>query len=315
MLVKNERSSDINNLITRSYQLFEVGNFVEARGLLDEAHKLDYEDPEIRSALRACGYWSQRQKSLEGLNGDGPRGDYLRRQWCHYVTRYKAGFDHPLEEGTTRLRKWVHNEALSYYLRQVSESSDPEALLQAGRCRKVLGRFEECITTLEETVRLMGNSDSRLLAELADTYALVGESEPAKVLMREALFIDAGKVELDEIVSPLFRRLIDRLCKERDMEDPGFQEWLPVYGAIWGVLDVKRELSPVEYGKLKQTIYALKSEIADGDKQGILTPKLINHYFRMIDHYQSTGGDRSAIDEVLINIKLLSPAIYRKNFE
>lgn len=315
MLEENERSSDINNLITRSYQLFETGDFTEARSLLDEAHALDFEDLEVRSALRACGFWNQRLQSLEALNGDGPRGDYLRRQWNHYNCRYRAGFDHSLDEGSNRLKKWVHNEALGYYRRQASESSDSEALLQAGRCRKVLGRYEECISTLEEAVRLTGNKDSRLLAELADTYALIGESQPAKVLMREALFLDAGKVELDEIVSPLFRRLIDRLGKERDSKDPGFSEWLPVYGAVWGVLDVKRELSPVEYGKLKQTIYALKSEIADGDEQGSLKPKLINQYFRLIDHYQSTGADRSAIDEVLINIKLLSPAIYRTYFE
>ncbi len=315
MLKEKERSSDINNLITRSYHFFETGDFIEARSLLDEAHSLDFEDLEVRSALRACGFWNQRLKSLEALNGNGPRGDYLRRQWNHYNSRYRTGFDHPLDEGSARLKKWVHNEALEYFRRQASESSDSEALLQAGRCRKVLGRYEECISTLEEAVRLTGNKDSRLLAELADTYALIGESQPAKVLMREALFLDAGKVELDEIVSPLFRRLIDRLGKELDCNDTGFPEWLPVYGTIWGVLDVRRELNPVEYGKLKQTIYALKSEIADGDEQGSLTPKLINQYFRLIDHYQSTGADRSAIDEVLINIKLLSPAIYRTYYE
>lgn len=315
MLVKKERSSDINNLITRSYQLFETGEFDKARSLLDEAHALDFEDFEIRSALRACGFWLQRQQSLEAINGNGPRGDYLCRQWRQFVDVYRSGFDHPLDEGSSRLKRWVHTLALEYYGRQASESSDSEALLQAGRCRKELGRYEECIATLEEAVRLNGNNDSRLLAELADTYALIGESQPAKVLMREALFLDAGKVELSEIVSPLFGRLIERLGKEVNKESPGFTEWLPVYGALWGVLDVKRELSPVEYGKLKQAIYALKSEIADGDKQGILMPKLLNHFFRMIDHLQSTGAERSAIDEVLMNIKLLSPDIYRNYFE
>ena len=88
-----------------------------------------------------------------------------------------------------------------------------------------------------------------------------------------------------------------------------------MYGAIWGVLDVKRELSPVEYGKLKQAIYAMKSEIADGDERGVLTPRLINHYFRLIDHYQSAGADRSAIEEAMISVKLLSPSVYMTYFE
>ena len=308
---KNELRSEIKKLITGSYQYFETGDFSNARKLLDQAHALDYENPEVSSALRACGFWDQRLQSLETLEGDGNRGDYLRRQWNHYQSSYRTGFSHSLDEGSARLKRWVYSTALSYYLKQASDFSDSEAFLQAGRCRKALGRYEESIATLEEAVRVSGDNESRLLAELADTYALIGESRPAKVLMREALFINAAAVELDEIQSPLFRRLIERLEQTVDAEDHGFPEWLAVYGTIWGVLDVTRELSPVEYGRLKQKIYALKNEIADGDSHGRLTPKLINHYFRLIDHYQTTGAGRTTIEEILMEIKLLSPAIYR----
>jgi tetratricopeptide (TPR) repeat protein len=254
-------------------------------------------------------------KNLEELGGNGTRGDYLRRQWSHFINSYSTGFEYKFVEGTERLNRWLHNLALEYYRKQFSESADPEALLQTGRCIKALGRYEECITALEEAVRLTGNKDSRLLAELADTYALIGEPRPAKVLMREALFLDAGRIDFGEIISPLFRRLIDRLKEEKETDDPSFPEWLAVYGTIWGVLDVKRELNPVEYGKLKQSIYSLKSEIADGDKKGSLTPKLVNHYLRLIDHYQDSKSDRSSIEEVLMNIKLLVPSIYRTYFE
>ncbi len=192
---------------------------------------------------------------------------------------------------------------------------DASVLFKAGRCLKILGRYEKSISTLERALREAGDSDARLLVELADTYAMVGETKAAKVLMREALFVEAGALELNEITSPLFRRLIERLATVRNREDVSFVEWLPVYGAIWGVLDVRRELSPVEYGKLKQAVYALKSEIANGDEQGELTPRLINHYFRLIDHYQSIGADRMAIDEAMISIKLLSPSIYMTYFE
>jgi len=313
-----EQNSNIDKLILRSYQFFEKGDFVDAQLLLDEAHALDFENLEVRAALRACGYWQQRMKSLEELeelSDNGPRGDYLRRQWRHFVDQYCAEFEYPFKEGKAYLQNWVHNLALDYYRKQSKESPNPEALLQSGRCNKVLGRFEECIAVLEEAIRLIGNTDSRLLAELADTYALIGESQPAKVLMREALYLDARRIDLGELIAPLFIRLIDRLEKEWDINDPAFPEWLAVYGTIWGVLDVSRELTPVEYGKLKQSIYALKNEISDGDKLGNLTPKLINRYLRLIDHYQSNGLDRSLIDEALINIKLLAPSIYRQYFE
>jgi len=310
-----EQDSDIDNLITRSYKFFENGAFVDARFLLDEAHTLDFENPEIRTALRACGYWQQRVSGLEELSGNGPRGDYLRRQWRHFVDQYCVGFEHPFKKGKACLRDWVHNLALDYYWKQSTESPNPEALLQSGRCKKVLGEFEACIAMLEEAIRMTGETDSRLLAELADTYALIGETQPAKVLMREALYLDARRIDLRELIAPMFFRLIERLEKEWDINDPAFPEWLAVYGTIWGVLDASRELTPVEYGKLKQSIYALKSDISNGDKLDCLTPKLINRYLRLIDHYQTSGLDRSLIDEALMNIKLLAPSIYRQYFE
>jgi len=315
MPVEKERNSDIETLLRRSYRLFESGDFDEAQHLLDEAHASDFEDLEVRSAMRACGFWRQRIAHVGVLSGDGARGDYLRRQWKVFVDRYRPGLEHPFDDGLSRLRTWVLGQALGHYRNQASAGGDPDALLQAARCLKALGRYEECINTLEDALRRSGDTDARVLSELADTYALVGETDPAKVLMREALYIEASAVDPDEIGSPLFRRLIDRVTEYVPTEDPGFLEWIPVYGSLWGVLNVKRELSPVEYGKLKQSIYALKSEIADGDEQGCLKPRLINRYIRLIDHFQTTGANRSATDEALMEIKLLSPTLYRNFFE
>ena len=315
MQEKEGRRLEISRLLSKSYRLFESGVFDEARRFLNEAHSLDFENTEVRSALRACGFWKERADGLSQLPGDGSRGDYLRRHWRVFDCTYRRRLEHPLNEGCNSLKTWVHTEALGYYKRQAAVSNDPEALLQAGRCHKTLGRFEECRSTLEAALRLSDKSDARLLAELADAYAAMGETRAAKVLMREALFLDAGSVDIGELAAPLFLRLIERAEKETNAHSPGFPEWLPVYGALWGVFDVKRELSPVEYGKLKQKIYALKSEMADGDEQDLLRPKLINHYLRMIDHYQATGADRSVMDEVLIEIKLLSPAVYRNYLE
>jgi len=316
MLIGKVGDPDIDGLVAGSYRLFEAGNFAEARKFLDKAHSLDYESLEVKTALRACGYWRQRQLNLESIYDDGSKGDYLYRQWKHYIGKYRTGFKHPLNEGSSRIKKWVLGKALSHYRKQAFGTSDIEAFLQAGRCQKTLGNYEECISTLRDAVGFSDGGNPRLLAELADAYALIGESRSAKVLMREALFLDASVVELDEIISPLFRRLIDRLSKEIESEKSNFSEWLPVYGAIWGVLDVKRELSAVEYGKLKQSIYALKSEIAiSNEKKLNLTPKLINHFLRLIDHYQISGTSRETIDDVLVNIKLLSPSIYRNYFE
>ncbi|PIE04787.1 MAG: hypothetical protein CSA76_02390 [Spirochaetales bacterium] len=313
---KAEGNCGIDEQLAQVYVLFEEGCFDKARALLDKAHAQDFENPEVLSALRACGYWQQRAAELQSMeNNAAAQGDYLQRQWNRFEQSYRQGFEHPLKEGSSRLKLWVHTRALEYYTQYAEESSDPRIMLQSGRCLKKLGRFEESIQALERVLRETGQNNAALLAELADCYSLIGETKAAKVLMREALFVDAPAVETDELASPLFNRLVERLGKVKDRSDAAFIYWLPVYGTLWGVLDVKRELSPLEYGKLKQAIYALKSEIADGDKQGLLTPQLINSYFWLVDHYQLKGADRSTVEEALLNIKLLSPSIYRQYFE
>ena len=84
------------------------------------------------------------------------------------------------------------------------------------------------------------------------------------------------------------------------------------YAVLYGVFNVKRELRPIEYGKLRQSIYSLQSDIRQNSDNEVLVPRLINKYFWLIDHYISVKEDRSTIDEVLMNIKLLSPSIYQQ---
>lgn len=304
------------SLLEESLVLFEKGKFDQARILLDRAYGKNFEDPEIRSALWVCGYWSSRVGRLDELGDEGAKGDFLLRHWRHFDAVSPSHLDAPFEEGLSRVKTWAFTEALACYERSSSgEEPDTESLLQSGRCRKALGRYTEAIETFEEALKTGRTSDARHLAELADSYALIGEDTAAKVMFREAFFVDPSKIDLELLESPLIQRLAERLEKEKNYRGSTLNEWLPVYGVLWGVFDVKRELRPVEYGKLKQSIYALKSEIADGDEEGRLKPRLINRYFWLIDHYQQIGEDRSTVEEALLSIKLLSPSVYKRYTE
>ena len=89
------------------------------------------------------------------------------------------------------------------------------------------------------------------------------------------------------------------------------QEWIPVYGVLFGIFTVKRELRSQEVGRLKQEIYAKENESKDPSSDtNILTPRLINLYFWLIDHYVLTNTEQSKINQILLKIKILDPAIY-----
>lgn len=87
-----------------------------------------------------------------------------------------------------------------------------------------------------------------------------------------------------------------------------------MYGVLYGVLNVKRELRALEFGKLKQAIFALENEIKDASEQSrlVLVPRLINHYFWLIDHYINVNDDKTRINEVLLKIKLLDTDVYNR---
>ncbi len=84
-----------------------------------------------------------------------------------------------------------------------------------------------------------------------------------------------------------------------------------MYGNLLGVLSVKRELKPLEFGKLRQAVYQVENEYGkEGDQA--LVPKLINHYFWLIDHYIAAKAERNKIEGVLAQLKELDPIIYEK---
>ena len=76
----------------------------------------------------------------------------------------------------------------------------------------------------------------------------------------------------------------------------------------------KRELRAFEVGKLKQAVFSLENELKEsGSNQDILIPRLINHYFWLVDYYVNSNDDeraRTSINEILLKIKYLDPKIH-----
>lgn len=309
----NEHEAKIGKLLKEVYQSFEAGDFSEADRLLDEAHSIDFGNPEIQTAMKVCGFWKQRLHKIETVEGYGARGKYLCRSWNVFNELYSGASEYPLEFGRMRLNIWVHTEALRYFSAQAEEKNDREAILQIARCHKKIGSYDYAVRCYEYLLQNFADNDVRCMAELADAYVLTGELKAGKVLLREALFLDSANVELDELKAPLFTDLISRVRKECPITSPVFNEWLLVYGILWSVLDVRRELSSVEYGNLKQMIYTFRSEIAEGDADGCLTPRLVNCYFRLMDHLEITESDRKEIEAIRLNIRLTAPSLYNSS--
>jgi tetratricopeptide (TPR) repeat protein len=303
------KENEIMQILNRVYLHFKEGEFDQAIELLERALEIDFEYSDIANALKCANFWREVTERSESVGGDYERGEYYLSQWKVF-----AGFVSRMENVSERclfsLKFYIFGRALSHYLSLYNEAEgpDPAILLRIGRCHKGRGNFESAIRFIEEASR-QKREDAGILAELADCYSLVNENRVAKVFFREAFFLDPQGIELSYLESPMIQRLMGKL-RER-FSEPEIRDWIPVYGVIYGLFNIKRELRPLELGKLKQAIYQLEKEL-EQKRQGPLVPRLINHYFWLIDHYLSCGEERAKIDEILARIKNLDPGVYKE---
>ena len=302
---------DVSSLLREAYERFRVGGFEQATQELEKALAIDYERSEVLNALKCANYWDDKVGRYKTITGDYEKGEYLLRQWKSFIG-FLNGSEDEFEQGLFATKQWVFGEALTHFLAllQGHAASDPEILHRVGRCYKGKGDYQQAVEYFEACSH-QRTDDPQILAELADCYALINEEKAAKAFFREAFFLDPQAVDVETFDSLLIQRLIERVG-EFGYEKSSLVEWIPVYGVVFGVFNIKRELRSLELGKLKQSIFAIESRLEDGEEDHQLEPRLINRYFWLIDHHISSGDSREKVDEILVKLKNLNKEIYEQ---
>lgn len=303
-------ANEVAHLVNRANACLREGTFSKAIRVLERALRLDAELTSIASALKCATFWQEREARLATITDPYERAEYLEQQWDIFQR-----FAGPLEEVSERtlldIRRYVMAECLHGYrnLQEMHpEREDAGLLLRLARCHKDLGDYASAI----EHLQLAGRKRPRapaILAELADCYASIDEERNARVLFREAFFIDAETVRLDRLESPAIRRLIAAM-EQAGRPAGEIAAWLPVYATLRGLFSVKRVLKPLELGHLKQTIFSMERGLAEDAAPPQTIPRLLNHYFWLIDHYVVTGEAQPRIDEVLAKIRDLDRQVH-----
>ena len=309
-------NTTIEGLIEQAYERLNELDAVSALLLLQEALKIDFEHPEVKYGLKCINWWLERLKKLEEFHEPYEKGGFVISLWKPFhVFLDQIGCAN--DSCLYAVRRYVFSLALKFFedmLAAAGNNPDPEIMLQMGRCYKGAGNYEEAAKFLEQAVHFRPE-DSGALAELADVKALLGDSRAAKVLFREAFYLDPQAIDLWFMESEMIIRLKEKVF-ELGHTGKELSEWIPVYGALWGIFSVQRELKPVELGKLKQSILALESE-SGGKPNGYAKPRLLNRYFRLIDHYgvfrsRNARNNTDLVEETMRKIKLIDPAVYEQ---
>jgi Tfp pilus assembly protein PilF len=322
----------VEGLIQKAYNSLKNADPEQALNILQEALKIDFEDPEVIFALKCISWWFERIEHLGDFRNPYEKGGFLLSQWKPFYTftgrilkdDHRGGPGIAYDSCQYALRRYVFSTALSIFAEALEGNHgemESETLLQIGRCYKGSGNYEEALKYLEKAASSQ-KDDPAILSELADVNALLGDERAAKVLFREAFFLDPQCIDLESMESEMIFRL-SRQVAAMGYPKEEIAEWIPVFGCIWGVFSVKRELKPVELGQLKQSILSLENEIRSGSEQANLRPRLLNKYFRLVDYYEgirsgtaSRGSSvleyADAVAEIMLKIKFMDPAIYER---
>ncbi|MDR3334422.1 MAG: hypothetical protein LBT13_06000 [Treponema sp.] len=303
----------IQGLMQKAYDSLKVSDPNSAIAALEEALKIDFEHPEVVYALKCLHWWEERIRRLPDFHDAYDKGGFILSQWKSFYTFLdRIGQDY--DPCLYALRRYVFSIALLSFqdiLGDGINQHDPGLLLQVGRCYKGVGNYDQAIKYLEQAARFK-REDGETLSELADVNALMEESRAAKVLFREAFFLDPQGVDIRSMESEMIVRLRDRV-KQLGYTGQELVEWMPIYGCLFGVFSVKRELKPVELGRLKQSIFSLESAFRKQEVHDVaLRPRLINRYFWLIDHYENAREDPNLIETTMLKIKNIDPAIYER---
>ncbi|MFP4362422.1 MAG: tetratricopeptide repeat protein [Spirochaetia bacterium] len=307
----NSENENIQKKLLSAYEKMKEAKYTEAINLLDNALSIDFEHCETLSALKCANFWKDRQEQAESIRDLFDKGEYLIAQWDKFES-FIEQIGGASDQCVIAIKHSVFGQALQAYEHLIQESGgiDPEIYMRAGRCYKAIGNYEKALECYENAMQ-QKRDDAGILAELADAYALVNELRFSKAFFREAFYLNPQGIDLSKLESGMIGRLIEKV-KERGFTGQEIAEWIPVYGVLFGVFNIKRELRPIELGKLKQSIYALETEVREGrENAGFLKPRLINRYFWLIDHYMAKKEDRKKIEEVLLKLQEIDPAVHR----
>ena len=326
--------NDIAHMVNSAYDRLCAGEFGEAAKLLERALELDVEYEGVAATLTGVRFWAERRQRLEEIRGSADRAAYLLDQWAAFRA-FAARVEDLPERCYQDIKHYIHATALAHLLQSSSTeasvtgsspyarpSAQTRRLFLIGHCSKAMGDFANAIGYLEHASRL-DRDWAPLLAELADCYSLINETRAAKVFFREAFYLGAASITIERLESPLIHRLVAALMDSRVTEH--ISEWVPVYGTLLGAFNITRELKPLEYGKLLQSIFELEGSLGvklstnavtvaapqDSGERSALVPRLINRYFWLIEHYLATHEERTKVDDILRRLKALDLSVYQ----
>lgn len=296
----------------------EAGAPDEAAKVLSPLFEYEFDCPQLVFSSGCCNFWIRRMQKADECADPFERGEVLLTSWKEFMGDFvpkRAGAEYP--PTVQAAMRGVFQSALKDYEKVVPVTA--LSLRRAAMSCKKLGLYDKALGYLSRARRMAsaistGGAGAAEAAEMADCYALCGEDRKAKLLFREAFLISPDEIDLDLLDSKLIRILIEQTAA-KGYKGLLLGRWVAVWGTLWGVFCIRRDIKAAESSRLRQEIFSLENEMSGGTAgKELIVPRLLNLYFWYIDYLSLIRGkeDRAEkmIDDVLLKIKILDKDVY-----
>jgi tetratricopeptide (TPR) repeat protein len=308
MAIKNDL--EVIKLTNSSLDLLKSGKFDEALDSFGRVLKSNYSNNIAESGIKYAKYWTSRIAKNNSINDPFKKGKSLFDEWFKFEI-FAGSIKNTNAKVLSCLMYYIFNAALHEFTKSKAENKifDLDTAYHIGLCHKKIGNYNDAIKHFEESLGFESDN-SNVMCQLADCFALIDEKKKAKILFREAFFIDPSSVDLYLLDSNIINYLVTEI-KEYKVPEDEIKYWIPVYGRILGIFTVFRELLPIEAAKLKREIISLESNFKLNIENDVaLKAKLLNLYLWLYDFIRIHKKDKTELNEIEYKIKYTSEHIY-----
>jgi tetratricopeptide (TPR) repeat protein len=291
--------------------LLREGDFKGAQESFTLLLQQNHANSIAESGIKCCKYWIPRIQKIETTPGGFQKGTLLIDEWKKFES-FQKSVKSISAKVVSSIMFFIFNHALETLIQDMNRTTmvDSQTLSLIAFSYKKIGDFKNAVQYFSEALQSESHN-SYIMAQLADCFALIDDERKAKILFREAFHIDPSSIELELLDSNIINSIIIKM-REHGVKQKDLKYWLPVYGRVFNVFSIMRELIPVELARLKQEIFQLEKDLQSGANrhESWLQAQLLNCYLLLYDYGQHSNNTEMVIS-ITGKIHVVSDEIYQ----
>ncbi|MBN1898053.1 MAG: hypothetical protein JW827_04685 [Spirochaetes bacterium] len=290
------------------------GEFNKALENMEDILNTSPDFPGLLEGIKSVKFWQNRWLKVMRTQPGKEQSDLLLDEWAQYE-KYWNSFPSHSEKILITIKNLIYKKIIKNLIAAFKNSEVPNVtiLIKMGMIFLEIDEYIKAIETLEYA-RMFKKKDSHILGLLAEAYARQGNIQKAKSLFREAFLYNPLEVDLGVIRSEMITDITKQI-QEQKVDPKLLGEWIPVYGTVMNVFNIKRELSIEEINKLATEAEEMEKDFYNEKfNHETILPKLINRYLWIIDYYVFQSPNKEYTRIYMNKLKEVHPQIYERYF-